>query len=255
MRLHVLGCSGAETPGRNLSAFLFDGTLLLDAGTIGAVLPLENQKLIRDILISHAHLDHVRAIPFFADNLAAGGFPHTVSVHGMDEVLQALRQNLFNGLLWPDFSCLPSPGKPVLRFQRIPEGEALQLRKHRVTAYALHHKTPSLGFLVEDEGGKRILYAGDTGPTEYIWTACRENAPDAAIIEVTYPNRLLDTAIQSGHLTPDLLSWELRKMKKPPRKFLITHLKPFYLDEIVEELIRAGIEGMEILQDGQVMEF
>lgn len=255
MRLHVLGCSGAETPGRNLPAFLVDGTLLLDAGTIGAVLPLEDQKLIRDILITHAHLDHARAIPFFADNLAAGGFPHTVSVHGMDEVLQVLRQHLFNGLVWPDFSCIPSPGKPVLIFQRISEGEAFQLGNHRVTAYAVHHKTPSLGFLVEDEAGKRILYAGDTGPTEYIWTACRENAPDAAIVEVTYPNRMLDTAIQSGHLTPDLLSWEFRKMKNPPERFLISHSKPFYLDEIAEELGRIDMDGIEILQDSQVIDF
>ena len=36
MRLHVLGCSGAEAPGRNLPAFLVDRTLLLDAGTIGS---------------------------------------------------------------------------------------------------------------------------------------------------------------------------------------------------------------------------
>jgi hypothetical protein len=35
MKVRVLGVSGSEVPGHNLPAFLIDGSMLLDAGTVG----------------------------------------------------------------------------------------------------------------------------------------------------------------------------------------------------------------------------
>ena len=69
MRLQVLGCAGAELPGHNMPGFFIDHTVLLDAGTIGLALDFQDQNAIEDIFITHAHLDHIKAIPFFADNL------------------------------------------------------------------------------------------------------------------------------------------------------------------------------------------
>ena len=70
MRLQVHGCAGAELPGHNMPGFLIDRTLLLDAGTIGFALDFQEQKIIEDIFITHAHLDHIKAMPFFTDNSA-----------------------------------------------------------------------------------------------------------------------------------------------------------------------------------------
>ena len=63
-----------------------------------------------------------------------------------------------------------------------------QLNKHRVTAYHVNHTTPAVGFLVENEMGKRIVYTGDSGPTEQIWQACDEYELDGIIVEVSFPN-------------------------------------------------------------------
>ena len=80
MRVQVLGCAGAELPKHNMPGFLIDRTVLLDAGTIGLALDFQDQKVIENIFITHAHLDHIKAIPFFADNLVTREAGHTVSI-------------------------------------------------------------------------------------------------------------------------------------------------------------------------------
>ncbi|UCG38767.1 MAG: 3',5'-cyclic-nucleotide phosphodiesterase [bacterium] len=253
MRIQVLGCAGAEMPNHNMPGFLIDRTVLLDAGTIGLALDFQDQRAIEDIFISHAHLDHIKAIPFFADNLVTRNADHTVSVHSTEEVIGILKQNLFNGLIWPDFSLIPGPENPTIRFAPMLTEKTVQLSRHRVTAYHVHHTTPAVGFLVENDKGKRIIYTGDTGPTDTIWKACDEHVLDAVIVEVSFPNRMTDLAVKTGHLTPDLLAREVLKMRNLPLRFFISHSKPSHMEEIYEELAQISREYIEVLQDGQVI--
>jgi len=69
MKFRVLGCSGGQVPGHNLSSFLIDDSLLIDAGSATAALSLRAQQKITDILVTHTHLDHVMALGTLADNL------------------------------------------------------------------------------------------------------------------------------------------------------------------------------------------
>jgi ribonuclease BN (tRNA processing enzyme) len=253
MRVHVLGCAGAEMPNHNMPGFLVDRTVLLDAGTIGLALDFQDQRAIEHIFVTHAHLDHIKAIPFFVDNLVTRNVEHTVHLHSDPEVIDILKQNVFNGLIWPDFSLIPTPEKPTIKFEPMMVEKTMQLPRHRVTAYHVDHTTPAVGYLVENEKGKRIVYTGDTGPTERIWTACDEHTLDAVIVEVSFPNKMTDLAIKSGHLTPDLLAKEVLKMKNLPLRFFISHSKPSHKDEIYEELAEISREYIEILQDGQII--
>ena len=253
MRVQVLGCAGAEFPGHNMPGFLIDRTVLLDAGTIGSALDFQDQKAIEDIFITHAHLDHIKSIPFFADNLVTREAGHTVSIYSDPEIIEILKQHLFNGLVWPDFTLIPSAEKPTIQYVPMEAETTVQLKKHRVTAYQVSHTTPAVGYLVENDAGKRILYTGDTGPTDQIWQACDEHVLDAVIVEVSFSNRMTDLAIKSGHLTPDLLAQEVLKMKNLPLRFFITHSKPSHMEEIYDELAEISREYIEILQDGQII--
>ncbi len=253
MRLQVLGCAGAELPGHNMPGFLIDRTLLLDAGTIGFALDLQEQKIIEDIFITHAHLDHIKAMPFFVDNLVTRETGNTVSLYSDPEVIEILKLHIFNGLVWPDFTLIPSPDNPTIRYVPMEAETTIQLNKHRVTAYHVNHTTPAVGFLVENEKGKRIVYTGDTGPTDQIWQACDEHVLDGVIVEVSFPNRMNELAIKTGHLTPDLLAQEVLKMKNLPLRFFITHSKPSHMEEIYDELAEISREYIEILQDGQII--
>uniref|UniRef100_C6E0P8 Beta-lactamase domain protein n=1 Tax=Geobacter sp. (strain M21) TaxID=443144 RepID=C6E0P8_GEOSM len=249
MRLRVLGCSGAEFPGHSPSAFLIDDSLLLDAGTVGAVLSEDEQWRIEDILVTHSHLDHIRGIPLLADNIVVSGLPRTVRVHGTTEVLAALSTHLMNGVIWPDFTRIPTPESPVLRYQPIPVERSFQVGDYEVLACPVNHPVPAVGYRVS-RGGTSLLYTGDTGPTERIWELAGELA--ALIVEVSFPCDMEEIALLTGHLTPVLLGNELAKLPKLPPRILITHLKPQYYDRIEAELEALHLPGVKLLRGGNV---
>ncbi|MDF1527028.1 MAG: 3',5'-cyclic-nucleotide phosphodiesterase [bacterium] len=213
----------------------------------------QDQKVIENIFITHAHLDHIKAVAFFADNLVTRGANHTVFLYSDPEVIEILKRHLFNGLVWPDFSLIPSPDNPAIQYVSMEPETTVQLNKHRVTAYHVNHTTPAVGFLVENEEGKKVVYTGDTGPTEQPWHACDEHVLDGVIVEVSFPNRMTELAINTGHLTPDLLAREVLKMKNLPLRFFISHSKPSHMEEINNELAEMSREHIEILQNGQVI--
>jgi ribonuclease BN (tRNA processing enzyme) len=255
MKLRILGSAGAELPDFRPPAFLIDDALLLDAGTIGSVLTEEEQWNIKTIFITHAHLDHIRGIPALADNIIVKNLQHTVDVFAPDSVIEALRTHLFNGLIWPDFTCLPSADAPVLRLHPITPCQALEVgngvpdKRYILTAVPVHHTVPAVGYCV-DHQGKRLVYTGDTGPTEEIWSYA--SGADALIVEVSFPNSQERLSLLTQHLCCSLLEKELAKMAVLPKRILITHPKPQYYQQIKDEILQLGIKQVELLRDGTI---
>ncbi|HMR08664.1 MAG TPA: MBL fold metallo-hydrolase, partial [Polyangiaceae bacterium] len=68
MELRVVGCHGGETPQHRTSAFILDERLAIDAGSLTSGLDLKHQFRLGAVLISHAHLDHIRDLATIADN-------------------------------------------------------------------------------------------------------------------------------------------------------------------------------------------
>ena len=253
MKLRILGASGAEFPGKNPPGFLLDDSVLLDAGTIGAVLNEKEQYAIRHILLTHAHLDHIRSIPSLADNIILKNKDHTVLVQGIEPVLAALKDNLLNDVVWPDFTKIPSEDDAVLRLVPITVGKPFAVDSYSVTAYTVNHSVPAVGFVVENSEGRRLLYTGDTGPTDEIWGSTSKTI-HAAIIEVSMPDSMEEMAIMTGHLTAGLLGKEISKMKNVPEKIYITHPKPQYIDTIMKEIAGLGLDHASLLVGGEVLE-
>ena len=251
MKLRVLGSAGAELPNFRPPAFLLDDQLLLDAGTIGSVLSEEEQWKIHTIFITHSHLDHIRSIPALADNIIIKNMSHTVSVQSTIEVITALQNHLFNNIIWPDFTKIPSAESPVLRFNAIVPYNEYIVNEYRVTAIPVNHTVPTVGYVVKS-GGKTLVYTGDTGPTEEIWKYC--SGADALIVEVSFPDSMNDLAQLTKHLTASMLVEELKKIEVLPKRILITHPKPQYYDVIHQEVEALAIAGVELLRDGSVYE-
>lgn len=251
MKVRVLGSAGAELPDFKPPAFLLDDQLLLDAGTIGSVLSEEEQWKIKNILITHSHLDHIRSIPALADNIIIQNQLHTVSVQSIPEVIAALRNHMFNGVIWPDFTRIPSAERPVLTFTTITPYKEYSVDEYRVTAIPVNHTVPTVGYLVKS-GGRSLVYTGDTGPTEEIWTFC--SGIDALIVEVSFPDSMQDLARLTKHLTPSMLLEELGKIEVLPKRILVTHPKPQYYDRILAEIEGLAITGVELLRDGSIYE-
>jgi ribonuclease BN (tRNA processing enzyme) len=249
MLITVLGSSGAEVPGFNPPAFLIDGKLLLDAGTIGSKLSIKEQSSIKHILITHSHLDHIKGIPFLADNIIITSGSHTVTLYGIKETLDSLRRNLLNDKIWPDFTKISASIEPVLKLRQINPAKVFKIGDYAIRAYRVNHTVPAVGYVVRDAGGKSLLYTGDTGPTDAIWKT--RGKLDAVIIEVSFPNGMEALAEKTGHMTPAMLIAELAKIKDCPDRIFITHPKPQYIKQIRKEIARLGMKQIELLQDGK----
>ncbi len=255
MRIRVLGASGAEFPGHNPPAFLINNYILLDAGTLGAVLKEEEQWRIRYILLTHAHLDHIRAIPFLADNIIIKNKRHYITVMAQGVVLQQLKTHLLNGDIWPDFTTIGRSG-PVLRLKEVFPEREIKINSFSVFPVPVNHSVPATGYIIKElkkgRPASTLVYTGDTGPTERLWSFAG-NA-DLLIVEVSFPDRLSDLAQRTGHLTPGLLKKELSKIGILPKRILITHPKPQYLEIIKKELKSLKIKGLRLLKEGEEIE-
>lgn len=251
MKLRVLGSAGAEFPDFRPPAFLINDHLLLDAGTIGSVLTEEEQWKLDHLFITHSHLDHIRAIPALADNIIVKNLRHTVTVHSVQDVVAAMQNHLFNNIIWPDFTVLPTPDNPVITFDTIAAGREYSVSDYSIRAIPVNHTVPAVGYRVR-QGATTLLYTGDTGPTEEIWQYA--SGIDALIVEVSFPNSMESLALVTKHLTSSLLKVELEKIEVLPKRILITHPKPQYVELIRTEVEALGLKQIELLHDGAVFE-
>ena len=191
MKFRVLGCSGGQLPGYNLSSFLIDNSLLIDAGCTTSVLNLTAQQKIRDILITHIHLDHVMALGTLADNLY-GKCKVPIKVWSVGRIIDGLAKSFFNNQVWPDFTRITGPTQrvPVLRLLSLREGKATMVGGHSITAIGVGHVVPTVAFLVESKNNA-LFHIGDTGPTEKVWSFARKHKNlGSLVIETSFPNRL-----------------------------------------------------------------
>ncbi|MBI1848150.1 MAG: 3',5'-cyclic-nucleotide phosphodiesterase [Candidatus Rokubacteria bacterium] len=237
MKVRVLGAFGGEGLGQRPSSFLVNDRVLVDAGNVTGALTVKEQLAVEHALISHSHLDHTCGLAYLAETLGTLPPRTPVTIASAEPVVNALRTSMFNNVLWPDFSRIPSAEQPVLRFRSLVEEAEQRVGDLWVTPVAVSHTVPTFGFIVHD-GDTGFVYSGDTGPTVALWKAARGlRSIRAVILECAYPDRLGDLAAIAGHLTPALVRRELDKL--PPNvPVWIFHVKPQYQDETVEELSR-----------------
>ncbi|GIW70857.1 MAG: cAMP phosphodiesterase class-II:metallo-beta-lactamase superfamily protein [Planctomycetota bacterium] len=252
MRLRVMGTYGAELGQMRTTSFLLEQTVLLDAGSATQVLGVEEIQALQAVVLTHAHVDHVKSLPLLLD--ARMGCP-TLEVYAAQPTIAALRVHLFNGELWPDLESIPSPDNPCLRFRTIEPERPFQAGGLRFTAVEVTHTVPTVGYIVED-GTSALAISSDTAETERLWQLVRAHpAVRAAIVEVSYPSRLHAIAEASKHLSTVNLERELAKIPEGVAVYL-THLKPVFLEEILAELepIRRRHPHVRLLQQDQSLE-
>jgi cAMP phosphodiesterase len=254
MRLRVLGCYGGNIPGHGMTSFLVNDTLALDAGWVSGALSLKEQVKVKDVLISHSHLDHTCSLPFLIDNnFSAPGF--ALRIYAIPEVIASMKNHLFNNHTWPDFTCLPNDLTPVLKLVEIQPEHAFVVNGLSVRAVHVSHIVPTTGYILEDKRGA-IAFSSDTGPTRRFWEVVNTvKRLRAVITEASFPNELQELANVSGHLTPQTLEPELRKLERDVPVYLYG-AKPKHLDTIKRQL--KGIKrkgGLKMMVQGKTYAF
>lgn len=250
MQLRVLGCSGGFGFGLRTSAFLVDDDVLIDAGTGVGDLTYDEMRRIDHVFITHSHLDHVASIPLLVDALLDTR-DEPVVVHAQQATIDALRAHLFNGQIWPDFTELPNPESPVLRFEPIEAGESHEVAGRRFRAIAVSHTVPAVAYHCSDGSGT-FCFSGDTSSNDSLWPALNAAGNlDLLIVEVGFPDRERELADLAKHYCPALLARDLTKLDQCP-PIAVTHLKAGYEDETMAELEAALPEyRLHRLQGGE----
>jgi ribonuclease BN (tRNA processing enzyme) len=256
MIVKVLGCSGSIAAGCRTTSFLLDDDVLVDAGTGVGDLPLEALARIEHILISHSHLDHVLAIALLADSVMrardlAGRGP--IHVHALPETLAALRAHIFNGVIWPDFTRLPSAEHPVLALLPFAVGDVLEVAGKRIEVLSAAHTVPAVGFAVDGGAAGWWVYTGDTGPNPALWQRLESMTVAHLVIETAFGDDERQLARISRHLCPAALGHELQHLKGSVDVH-ITHVKPGELESVMTEIGRLGSpHRIRALAAGEVM--
>lgn len=255
MRLRVLGCSGSIGGQQNrTTSFLVDQDILIDAGTGVGDLSLAELTLIDHIFVTHSHLDHVNSIAFFLDSVGALR-PKAVTVYATGPTIAILKRNLFNWEIWPDFTMIPTPEQPCLRYQEIEVGRVIALNGRRITVLPAIHTVPAVGYQL-DSGKGSLVFTGDTGPNDALWRVVnRIQNLKYLIIETSFSDKDRELAERSKHLCPSTVAEELAKLKRPAEVY-ITHLKPSEIELTMQEIEElSGNLRPRLLQNNHVFEF
>jgi len=237
MRMRALGCSGG-IGGRHLrtTSFLVDHDILIDCGTGVADLALEQLCLIEHVFLTHAHLDHIVALPLLIDSVGPLR-KRPVVVHALAETIEALRRHLFNWVIWPDFTVIPDADHPWLRFEPLALHVPVVLDGRRFVPLPTNHTVPAAAFHISS-GHASLVFTGDTGPCPELWQAINA-IPDlkVLIIETAFPDRDEELAIRSLHLSPKMLRKALQHLTSRPEIY-ITHFKPGAVELTMREVER-----------------
>lgn len=255
MRLRVLGCSGG-IGGRHLrtTSFLVDHDVLIDAGSGVGDLSLAELTQIDHIFVTHSHLDHVTSIPFLVDTVG-GMRSRPITVYAIGPTIEILKNHLFNWAIWPDFTEIPTAEAPFLCYQEVELGRSVAIGERKFTPLPAVHTVPAVGYHLESGLGS-LVFSGDTGPNDELWTIVNRIADlKVLIVETAFSNKERQLAEVSKHLCPSMLADELAKLDLDPEVW-ITHLKPGEIELTMQEIEEcAGGHRPRMLQNGQLFEF
>lgn len=235
MKVRVLGCSGAIARECRTTSFLVDGDVLVDAGTGVGDLTLDEMLGIDHVFLTHSHLDHVAALPLMLDAIATRR-SSPVQVHALAGTIAALRAHVFNDVIWPDFTRLPTAQAPFIRFHEIQAGQVLAIGGKSIEVLPAVHTVPAVGYAVRAPHACWV-FSGDTGPNPAFWQRVNQLDVSMLVIETAFSSRESQLAATSLHLSPGVLASELDQIAAGHNyPIYITHTKPAETELIMTEI-------------------
>jgi cAMP phosphodiesterase len=242
---------GVATLEQRLTCFLIDDCVAVDAGSIAIALSDEQRNKVRDIIITHPHMDHIASLPIFIDDLYPS-LHEPMRVHATPEVIDLLERDVFNWNVYPRFSDLKNDYGPVMEYVPIPIGRLFSVAHLKVIAVPVNHIVPTIGLVVSD-GQTSVAFSSDTAETEEFWKLVNEvKQLDALLIEASFPNKMAKLAEVSRHFTPATLGQELKKLTHNGMDIMAVHLKPSYRQEIIQQLDELRIPKLHVMEPGKI---
>ena len=246
--------NGIASQRQHLMSIVIDDRVAIDAGSLAFSCTDLQRRQVRDIILTHAHLDHIAGLPMFIDDLFAS-LEEPICIHGTREVIEILERDIFNWAVYPRFAELMNKYGRVIEYREFSQGDTFTARHLTVMSAAVNHKVGASGYVVSD-GNAAVGITGDTAETDDIWPALDSiQNLKALLIECAFPNEMSDLATVSNHLTPEKLERELGKFNNADCEIYVINMKPMYRETIIEQIAQLDTKRLKILEVGKVYEW
>lgn len=246
--------NGSANAAQRLTCFVIDDRVTIDAGSIGLAITEGQRRTIRDVIVTHVHMDHIASLPIFVDDLF-GDLTEAIRIHATRSVVELLKADVFNDTVYPKFDELRNEHGNVMEYVPFETGREFRVAHLTVTAVVVNHIVPTIGLLVSD-GKVTVAFSSDTAETDDFWRMVNgAKNLNALFIEASFPNSMQGLADASKHLTPTALQSELTKLNHNGMDILAVHLKAAYREKIAGELRELGIDKLSVMETGRVYEW
>jgi len=241
---------GRILPVQRLTSYVLDDLLAVDAGSLALGLNAFQREHVRDIVITHSHIDHIATLPILIDELFVS-LKAPLRIHATAAVIELLETHIFNNKAYPRFSELSNSHGAVMRYCPLVLGLPVRIAHFQITAVEVNHPVPTVGLIISDENST-VVFGSDSAQTSEVW-ALANQSPNlkAVLVEASYPNELEVLAQRSGHLTPASLKAELQKLRAEKVHILAVGLKPSYRETIIRELGELGDMRISVMDPGR----
>lgn len=245
---------GQAGPEQRLTCYLIDDFVAIDAGSLAIALTDKQRESVRDVIVTHPHIDHIASLPIFIDDLF-GNLKTPVRIHATQEVIEILERDVFNWTVYPRFSELKNEFGAVMEYVPFEEEKEFSIGHLKIKTVQVNHNVPTVGLLISDDK-TTIAFTSDTYKTEKFWELVN-NTPkvDALFIEASFPNGMSELAEVSRHFTPATMKEELEKLTHTDLEILVVHIKPTYRGEVMKELEDLNLHNLQIMKTDKVYEW
>lgn len=252
MRVQIAPSPAAAGPGHALSTFLIDDTLAIDAGGLGMGWPPDALARIHDVFITHSHIDHLAGLAVFLDTIYDLSPPPTI--HALATTLRAIREDLFNDRLFPDFVKLSRIMPPFLTLSEVDPEIPISVGKYTITPIAVHHTVPTVNYLIDD-GETVLAILTDTAPVPNVFARVAATPRlGAVLLECSFPSSQARLADISKHLIPSQFCDAVGVLPSAVPVYAI-HIKPRFYAEIVAELNELDLLNFQgVAEPGDLIE-
>lgn len=258
MKIQMLPSSidenGQASDRQHLLSIVVDDCVAIDAGCLAMSCTDLQRSQIRDVILTHTHLDHIAGLPIFIDDLFAS-LTEPIRIHATGEMITILERDIFNWSIYPRFSELSNGHGAIIEYCEFEKGENFNVKHLSVQSVGVNHPVGASGYIISDSSIS-LAITGDTSETDDIWEMCN-STPNlkALFVECAFPDELVDLASVSSHLTPSRLKKELAKLSGRDYPVFVINMKPMYREKVIEQINGANLPQVQILSVGKVYEF
>ena len=258
MRIQMLPSTiddnGRASARQHLLSIIVDDRVAIDAGCLAFSCSDIQRTQVRDIILTHTHLDHIAGLPMFIDDLFSA-LTEPIRIHATREMIDILERDIFNWSIYPRFSELSNDNGSVIEYHEFVRGAAFDVAHLSIQSVAVNHQVAANGYIVSD-GDVSVAITGDTAETDDFWNECNNLSDhEAVLVECAFPDELGELAAVSCHLTPSRLKSELEKFNNAECPVYVINMKPMYRDRVMSQLSEANIPRVNLLEVGKVYEW